>query len=174
MYYFLSGYTAKVAGTERGVTEPQATFSACFGAVFLVWHPTKYANMLGELLEQHTTRTCWLVNTGWSGGAVRRGRAHEARRTRARWCARRSRASSTACRPRSDPVFGLAVPTAIDGVPAGVLDAARARGRTPAAYDAQATKLARNVPEEHQEVRRRRSRTSDADRRAEGVRLTAS
>ena len=53
MYYFLSGYTAKLAGTERGVTEPQATFSACFGAVFLVWHPTKYAEMLGKLLEEH-------------------------------------------------------------------------------------------------------------------------
>ena len=67
MYYFLSGYTAKVAGTERGVTEPQATFSACFGAVFLVWHPTKYARMLGELLREHESKV-WLVNTGWSGG----------------------------------------------------------------------------------------------------------
>jgi phosphoenolpyruvate carboxykinase (ATP) len=67
MYYFLSGYTAKVAGTERGVTEPQATFSACFGAVFLVWHPTKYADMLGELLKEHESNV-WLVNTGWSGG----------------------------------------------------------------------------------------------------------
>src|SRR5687767_2510299 len=68
MYYFLSGYTAKVAGTERGVTEPQATFSACFGAVFLVWHPTKYAEMLGQLLNEHGSNV-WLVNTGWSGGA---------------------------------------------------------------------------------------------------------
>ncbi|MGA9836736.1 MAG: phosphoenolpyruvate carboxykinase (ATP), partial [Gemmatimonadaceae bacterium] len=67
MYYFLSGYTAKVAGTERGVTEPQATFSACFGAVFLVWHPAKYAEMLGQLLDRHGA-TVWLVNTGWTGG----------------------------------------------------------------------------------------------------------
>src|SRR5438067_2602469 len=68
MYYFLSGYTAKVAGTERGVTEPQATFSACFGAVFLVWHPTKYAQMLGELIDEHNSDV-WLVNTGCTGGA---------------------------------------------------------------------------------------------------------
>jgi phosphoenolpyruvate carboxykinase (ATP) len=73
MYYFLSGYTAKVAGTERGVTEPQATFSACFGAVFLVWHPTKYAEMLGELLRTHGSQV-WLVNTGWSGGAYGTGK----------------------------------------------------------------------------------------------------
>jgi len=66
MYWFLSGYTAKVAGTERGVTEPQATFSACFGAVFLVWPATKYAEMLGEKLRQHKSRV-WLLNTGWSG-----------------------------------------------------------------------------------------------------------
>ena len=68
MYYFLSGYTAKVAGTERGVKEPQATFSSCFGAVFLVWHPTKYAEMLGKLVDEHGSDV-WLVNTGWTGGA---------------------------------------------------------------------------------------------------------
>src|SRR5947208_8201403 len=68
LYYFLSGYTAKVAGTERGVKEPQATFSSCFGAVFLVWHPTKYAEMLGKLIDEHESDV-WLVNTGWTGGA---------------------------------------------------------------------------------------------------------
>jgi phosphoenolpyruvate carboxykinase (ATP) len=68
MYYFLSGYTAKLAGTERGVKEPTATFSACFGAVFLVWHPTRYAEMLGKLIDEHGCMV-WLVNTGWSGGA---------------------------------------------------------------------------------------------------------
>src|SRR2546423_830575 len=73
MYYFLSGYTAKVAGTERGVKEPQPTFSACFGAAFLVWHATKYAAMLGELLSEHTSNV-WLVNTGWSGGAYGTGK----------------------------------------------------------------------------------------------------
>src|SRR5256885_6720740 len=68
LYYFLSGYTAKVAGTERGVKEPQATFSSCFGAVFLVWHAWKYAEILGQLIERHGADV-WLVNTGWTGGA---------------------------------------------------------------------------------------------------------
>src|SRR6185503_16349999 len=66
-YYFLSGYTAKVAGTDRGVKEPQATFSSCFGAVFLVWHPTKYAQMIGHLIYEHNSDV-WLLNTGWTGG----------------------------------------------------------------------------------------------------------
>ncbi|HTG50208.1 MAG TPA: phosphoenolpyruvate carboxykinase (ATP), partial [Gemmatimonadales bacterium] len=82
MYYFMSGYTAKVAGTERGVTEPQATFSACFGAVFLVWHPAKYAEMLGKLIDQHGSRV-WLVNTGWSGGAYGTGSRMKIAYTRA-------------------------------------------------------------------------------------------
>ena len=94
MYYFLSGYTAKVAGTERGVKEPQATFSSCFGAVFLVWHPTKYAEMLGQLIDEHASDV-WLVNTGWTGGAFGVGQAHEARRTRARWSPRCSAATCT-------------------------------------------------------------------------------
>ena len=68
LYYFLSGYTAKAAGTERGITEPQATFSACFGAAFLTLHPTKYADLLKEKLEKHDTNV-YLVNTGWSGGS---------------------------------------------------------------------------------------------------------
>ena len=78
MYYFLSGYTAKVAGTERGVTEPQATFSACFGAVFLVWHPTKYAEMLGRLLDG-ARRACVAREHGLERRRLRRGQAHEAR-----------------------------------------------------------------------------------------------
>ena len=82
MFYFLSGYTAKVAGTERGVTEPQATFSACFGAVFLVWHPTYYAEMLGKLLQEHGSQV-WLVNTGWSGGAYGTGQRMKLSHTRA-------------------------------------------------------------------------------------------
>ena len=67
MYHFISGYTAKVAGTEMGVTEPQATFSPCFGGPFLVWHPSKYAELLAEKMRKHKARV-WLVNTGWSGG----------------------------------------------------------------------------------------------------------
>jgi len=139
MYYFLSGYTAKVAGTERGVTEPQATFSACFGAVFLVWHPTKYAEMLGELLKTHGSQV-WLVNTGWSGGAYGVGSRMKLSYTRAMIHAaldgRLAQASY-----QTHPVFGLHMPTAIEGVPSEVLDPRRTWADG-AAYDAQASKLA--------------------------------
>ena len=139
MYYFLSGYTAKVAGTERGVTEPQATFSACFGAVFLVWHPTKYAEMLGELLKQHDAHV-WLVNTGWTGGGYGVGHRHKLAHTRA--MVRAALAGQLDAVPtKADPVFGLNVPTSIPGVPAEVLDA-RGAWKDGAAYDAQAEKLA--------------------------------
>ncbi|MDF1505366.1 phosphoenolpyruvate carboxykinase (ATP) [Roseisolibacter sp. H3M3-2] len=139
MYYFLSGYTAKVAGTERGVTEPQATFSACFGAVFLVWHPTKYAEMLGRKLQEHGSKV-WLVNTGWSGGAYGVGKRMKLGHTRAMVRAALDGALDAA-ETRTDPVFGLAVPTAIPGVPSEVLDA-RGTWADAAAYDAQARKLA--------------------------------
>jgi phosphoenolpyruvate carboxykinase (ATP) len=139
MYYFLSGYTAKVAGTERGVTEPQATFSSCFGAVFLVWPPTKYAEMLGRLLEQHDSRV-WLVNTGWSGGAYGVGKRMKLGYTRAMvHAALGGKLDSIAT--RTDPIFGLAVPQAVPGVPTDVLEP-RATWPDPAAYDAQAKKLA--------------------------------
>ena len=78
MYHFISGYTAKVAGTEMGVTEPEATFSPCFGGPFLVWHPGKYADLLRKRIETHKS-IVWLVNTGWSGGAYGTGRTHETR-----------------------------------------------------------------------------------------------
>ena len=140
MYYFLSGYTAKVAGTERGVTEPQATFSACFGAVFLVWHPTKYAEMLGQLLDEHKDAHVWLVNTGWSGGAYGVGARMKIGHTRA--MVRAALDGSLASAPtKIDPVFGLAVPQGIAGVPAEVLDA-RGTWKDTAAYDTQATMLA--------------------------------
>ena len=140
MYYFLSGYTAKVAGTERGVTEPQATFSACFGAVFLVWHPTKYAEMLGQLLDEHKDANVWLVNTGWSGGPYGVGARMKIGYTRA--MVRAALDGSLAASPvKVDPVFGLAVPQQIAGVPASVLDA-RGTWKDGAAYDAQAKKLA--------------------------------
>lgn len=138
MYYFLSGYTAKVAGTERGVTEPQATFSACFGAVFLVWHPTKYAQMLGELLDTHKANV-WLVNTGWTGGAYGVGTRMKLAHTRA--MVRAVLAGKLTTSPlKVDPVFGLAVPQGIEDVPAEVLDA-RESWKDVAAYDAQAKKL---------------------------------
>jgi len=140
MYYFLSGYTAKVAGTERGVTEPQATFSACFGAVFLVWHPTKYAEMLGQLLDLHKDANVWLVNTGWSGGPYGVGSRMKIGYTRA--MVRAALNGSLAKAPvKTDPVFGLSVPQDIAGVPAAVLDA-RGTWKDGAAYDAQAQKLA--------------------------------
>ena len=139
MYYFLSGYTAKVAGTETGVNEPQATFSACFGAVFMVWHPTKYAEMLGALLKQHDAKV-WLVNTGWSGGAYGTGKRMKLAHTRS--MVRAALAGTLDDAPTTtDQIFGLAVPNAVTDVPTAVLDA---RGTWPdgAAYDAQARKLA--------------------------------
>lgn len=139
MYYFLSGYTAKVAGTERGVTEPQATFSACFGAVFLVWHPTKYAEMLGELLRKHGSQV-WLVNTGWSGGAYGTGKRMKLSYTRAMVRAALSGALDGSTF-NTDPVFGLHLPTWVPDVPAEVLDP-RGTWADGAAYDAQARKLA--------------------------------
>jgi phosphoenolpyruvate carboxykinase (ATP) len=139
MYFFLSGYTAKVAGTERGVTEPQATFSSCFGAVFLVWHPTKYAEMLGSLIDRHGSRV-WLVNTGWSGGAYGVGSRIKLPLTRAMVHAMLAGALDTQA-TTVDPVFGLHVPTQVPNVPSEVLDP-RSTWKDGAAYDAQAAKLA--------------------------------
>ena len=139
MYYFLSGYTAKVAGTERGVTEPQATFSSCFGAVFLVWHPTKYADMLGKLIDQHRSQV-WLLNTGWTGGAYGVGKRMKLGHTRAMVQAMlRGDLAKADC--DVDPVFGLSVPREIKDVPSAVL---RPRDTWPDknAYDVQAKKLA--------------------------------
>jgi phosphoenolpyruvate carboxykinase (ATP) len=139
MYYFLSGYTAKVAGTERGVKEPQATFSSCFGAVFLVWHPTKYAEMLGTLIDEHGSDV-WLVNTGWSGGAFGVGKRMKLAHTRA-MIHSVLRGDLAKCDVEIDPVFGLCVPTSIEGVPNEVLRPRDTWSDT-AAYDVQAKKLA--------------------------------
>jgi phosphoenolpyruvate carboxykinase (ATP) len=139
MYYFLSGYTAKVAGTERGVTEPQATFSACFGAVFLVWHPTKYATMLGELLRTHGAQV-WLLNTGWSGGAYGTGSRMKLPYTRAMVTSLLD-GSLHSEDTVTDPIFGLHMPTSVAGVPSDILDP-RKTWADGAAYDAQARKLA--------------------------------
>ena len=139
MYYFLSGYTAKVAGTEKGVTEPQATFSTCFGAPFMALAPTVYARLLGEKIARHRVHV-WLVNTGWSGGPYGVGTRMPIAHTRAMVHA----ALNGALRDvptRPDPIFGVAVPTACPGVPAEVLNP-RATWDDPAAYDAQARKLA--------------------------------
>jgi phosphoenolpyruvate carboxykinase (ATP) len=139
MYYFLSGYTAKVAGTERGVKEPQATFSACFGAVFLVWHPTKYADMLGKLIDQHGSDV-WLLNTGWTGGPFGVGKRMKLSHTRAMVSAiLRGDLHNAKC--DIDPVFALPIPTEIRDVPADVLRP-RDTWSDKAAYDTQAKKLA--------------------------------
>ena len=139
MYYFLSGYTAKVAGTERGVTEPQATFSACFGAVFLVWPATKYAELLGEKLRQHQSKV-WLVNTGWTGGPYGTGCRMKLAHTRA--MVRAALAGGLeSVRYETDPLFGLAVPMDVPNVPGDVMRP-RSTWADGAAYDAQARKLA--------------------------------
>jgi phosphoenolpyruvate carboxykinase (ATP) len=139
-YYFLSGYTAKVAGTERGVLEPQPTFSACFGAAFLVWHPTKYSKMLGKLLHEHDSDV-WLINTGWSGGPYGVGKRMKLSHTRAMVRAALAGELKHA-KTETDAIFGLSVPLEIEGVPSKVLNP-RSTWADPAAYDAQAKKLAR-------------------------------
>src|SRR6185437_3720297 len=139
LYYFLSGYTAKVAGTERGVKEPQATFSACFGAVFLVWHATKYSQMLGKLIDEHQSDV-WLVNTGWTGGGYGVGKRMKLSYTRTMVQAL-LRGDLHSAPTKIDPRFGLPVPTQIAGVPAEVLEP-RNTWSDGAAYDAQAHKLA--------------------------------
>ncbi len=119
MYYFLSGYTAKVAGTEVGVTEPQATFSACFGAPFLVWHPTKYAQLLGQKMDAHGVNV-WLVNTGWAGGGYGVGSRIKLRYTRAIITAIHD--GSLAKSPTQvDSTFGLAQVIACPRVPDEIL-----------------------------------------------------
>ena len=139
MYHFLSGYTAKVAGTERGVTEPKATFSTCFGAPFMVWDPNVYAKLLGARIAQHQSRV-WLVNTGWTGGPYGVGSRMKIAHTRAMINAALSGALATAPVQR-DPIFNLDVPTACPGVPADVLNP-RNTWKDKAAYDQQARKLA--------------------------------
>jgi len=119
MYHFLSGYTAKVAGTERGVTEPQATFSACFGAPFLPRHPGVYADMLGEKLREHGAKV-WLVNTGWSGGGHGVGSRMKLAHTRAMVNAALA-GDLEGAEFASDPVFGVDVPVSVPGVPDEVL-----------------------------------------------------
>ena len=138
MYHFLSGYTAKVAGTERGVTEPTATFSTCFGAPFMVHHPTVYANLLGERIAKHEV-ACWLVNTGWSGGAYGVGERMSIAHTRAMVNAALDGSLRTATF-EAEPFFGLEIPTAVPGVPAGVLNPRNAWASGDE-YDRQAQKL---------------------------------
>ncbi len=139
MYHFLSGYTAKVAGTERGVTEPKATFSTCFGAPFMVWDPNVYARLLGERIARHQARV-WLVNTGWTGGPYGVGSRMKIGHTRAMINAALVGNLDTVAFT-TDPVFNLSVPSACPDVPAEVLNP-RNTWADRQAYDAQARKLA--------------------------------
>ncbi len=139
MYHFISGYTAKVAGTEKGVTEPQATFSACFGAPFLPLPPATYADMLGRRIAEHSVH-CWLVNTGWSGGGYGIGRRINLHHTRSIVKAALTGALSEVSMV-PDPVFGIDVPTACPDVPANLLTP-RSTWEDPSQYDARARELA--------------------------------
>jgi len=139
MYYFVSGYTAKVAGTERGITEPKVTFSACFGAPFLPRHPGEYAQMLGERLREHGS-TVWLVNTGWSGGGYGVGSRMKLVYTRAMVSAALG-GDLDGTATEADPVFGLHIPAEVPGVPTEVLNP-RGTWADGAEYDAAAQKLA--------------------------------
>ncbi|MBL8789288.1 MAG: phosphoenolpyruvate carboxykinase [Rhizobiales bacterium] len=138
MEHFMAGYTAKVAGTERGVKEPQATFSACFGQPFLTRHPRHYGAMLKDLIATHKV-ACYLVNTGWTGGAYGVGKRIPIDVTRKIVRAALS-GSLQDCAMRTDPHFGLAVPKLLPGVPENVLDPALGWADK-AAYEATAQKL---------------------------------
>jgi phosphoenolpyruvate carboxykinase (ATP) len=139
MYHFLAGYTAKVAGTERGVKDPTATFSTCFGAPFLPRPPSVYAKMLGEKLRTHKVQ-CWLVNTGWTGGPFGTGSRMKIAHTRATLDAALAGALDNTPM-ESDPIFGLEIPTSCPGVPRGVLKPSLT-WPDPEAYRRQALKLA--------------------------------
>jgi phosphoenolpyruvate carboxykinase (ATP) len=139
MYHFISGYTAKVAGTEMGVTEPAATFSACFGAAFLVWHPAKYAELLSEKIARHDTDV-WLVNTGWVGGSYGTGQRMSLKDTRAIIDAIHD-GSLSQSETFVDPVFGLAIPKHCPGVDENILNP-RDAWPDPVMYDVSAQRLA--------------------------------
>ena len=139
MYHFISGYTAKVAGTEKGVTEPKATFSTCFGAPFMVLHPTVYAKLLGDKIKKHNAK-CWLVNTGWTGGPYGTGNRMKIKYTRAML--------NAALEGKLDNVefeaesfFNLKIPKSCDGVPSEVLNP-RNTWKDKNGYDKMAKKLA--------------------------------
>ena len=138
MYYFLSGYTAKVAGTEIGVTEPEATFSTCFGAAFMPRHPSVYGNLLKERIAKGGV-TCWLVNTGWTGGKYGTGSRMPIKATRALLNAALDGSLNNA-EFRKDPNFGFDVPVAVAGVDSGILDP-RSTWADKAEYDRTAAKL---------------------------------
>lgn len=139
MYHFISGYTAKVAGTEAGITEPQATFSACFGEPFMVLHPFRYAELLAERIREHKVN-CWLVNTGWTGGPYGVGQRMKIKHTRAMLNAAIEGKLDNVYY-ETDPIFGIQVPTECPGVPKEVLNA-RNTWDDKEVYDQKARQLA--------------------------------
>ena len=138
MYHFLSGFTSKTAGTERGITEPTPTFSTCFGAPFMPRRPEVYGKLLQEKIAAHGA-TCWLVNTGWTGGAYGTGRRMPIKATRALLTAAMDGTLAKGAF-RKDANFGFEVPVSVPGVDASLLDP-RSTWADGAAYDAQAKKL---------------------------------
>ena len=140
LFFFLSGYTSKLAGTELGVTEPQPTFSTCFGAPFWPQRPTVYAKLLGEKLDRHEA-TVWLINTGWTGGPFGEGHRMPIQATRALLAAVLSGELGDVDF-RGDPVFGFQVPVTAPGVDESLLDP-RSTWADPEAYDRKARELAR-------------------------------
>jgi len=138
MYHFLSGYTARVAGTEIGVTEPSATFSTCFGAPFMPRHPSVYGNLLKKRIAKGSV-TCWLVNTGWTGGKYGVGSRMPIKATRALLNAALD-GSLNSTGFRKDPNFGFEVPVSVPGVDSAILDP-RGTWADKADYDATAQKL---------------------------------
>jgi phosphoenolpyruvate carboxykinase (ATP) len=166
MYHFLSGYTAKVAGTEKGISEPQATFSTCFGSPFMPRHPSVYGNLLRRLIAEHNV-DCWLVNTGWTGGKYGVGHRMPIKATRALLNGALSGALHGATF-RRDSIFGFEVPTALEGVDATLLNP-RDTWADKAAYDAQATILAKMFAENF----RKFEAAVDAEVRSAGPELKA-
>jgi phosphoenolpyruvate carboxykinase (ATP) len=144
MYHFISGYTAKVAGTERGVTEPEPNFSTCFGAPFMVHHPNVYADLLGKKIEEHKVQ-CWLVNTGWTGGPYGVGKRMHLPYTRAMVDSALAGELDNV-KTVKDPIFGVEVPQQVPGVPDEVLNP-RNTWSDKSAYDKQAADLARRFVE---------------------------
>jgi phosphoenolpyruvate carboxykinase (ATP) len=140
MYHFISGYTAKVAGTEVGITEPQTTFSACFGRVFLPLHPTKYADLLGKKLAEHPEVNVWLINTGWSGGAYGTGHRMSLKHTRSMITAALNGELNNVAYTAHD-TFGVLIPQSCPNVPSELLNP-RDTWSDKAAYDEKAKHLA--------------------------------
>jgi phosphoenolpyruvate carboxykinase (ATP) len=144
MYHFISGYTAKVAGTEMGVDEPQATFSACFGAAFMVWHPSKYAELLAEKIKKHNTKV-WLVNTGWICGGFGVGTRIKLKYTRAIIHAIHNGTLDEVSTIK-DELFGFEIPTSCPEVPSELLIPSNTWADK-VAYEKQAKYLARQFTE---------------------------